>query len=519
MASGAAAPPTRALWPLRLLVVLFVAGTAAWHLWMAAKGYANYRAQHLGTALRYAEGPIDLLRPIIVGFNANDAPTALELPIWQAVAALLFKAFGTWTGWANLASLLFLVAGLWPLFQLARTYLGPRGAWWTLVCYAAQPNIVFLGGRGGTDGSCLTLTVWFMYFAERLIREGRWKWFVPAAVFGTLSAVTKAPFFFSAGLACATMLLVRREHRLRFWLMLIGVGVVATALFALWTRHTYQLAAQAEFPLVDVRFSAQTEEMTSAAWYFGDWKYRLDPRNWIRGGWRFVNLELGGAAMVGLLGAGFLVLRSGLAVHWFVAGVLTTLVFTHLVLQHGNYYLMFSPAVAMLFAAAIVRLEDAAQAFSRRRQLLFCGGAGIVLMLACVQALLAMDMVLVADPYPKRLAQIIREHTHASDKLLLQGGGWGGDMLIRTGRRGLCIWNTRFLEKPENLARIRELGFTKLVMMSESPLLAAVQQVDPGQAERKRASYRDAMSPVIADWPTLLETEDILIKMIPRASP
>ncbi|MDW8308189.1 MAG: glycosyltransferase family 39 protein [Verrucomicrobiales bacterium] len=510
---------TRPLWPLRLLVVCFVTCTAVWHLWSAAQGHTNYRAQHLGTALRYAEGRIDLLRPVIVGFNANEAPTALEFPIWQAAAALLFKAFGTWTGWANVASLLFLLAGLWPLFQLARRYLGERGAWWALVFFTAQPNIVLLGGRGGTDGSCLVLTLWFVYFAERLLRELRWKWFVGALVFGALSAVTKAPFFFAAGLALVFLLLAQRERRWGPWVALSSVGVLATATFAVWMRHAYGLAALAEFPLVDVRFSARTGDMTSAWWYFGDWSYRLDPRNWIKGAWRFTHLELGGAALVGLLGAGFLVLRGGLAVHWFAAGAVATLVFSHLVLHHGNYYLMFSPAVAMLFAAATLRLEDALQVGARVRELLFCSGAALVLALSCVQSLIVMEVGLEADPYPHRIARLIREHTNESDKLLVQGDGWGGGALIRAGRRGLSIWTTQFLEKPENLARIRELGFTKLVMISESPLLAAVQQINPGQAERKRQSYRDAMTPVVADWPTLIENEDILIKAIPAASP
>jgi len=42
-------------------------------------GHPQYRDIHLGTALEYAKGKIDILRPVIVGFNAtNSSATILE---------------------------------------------------------------------------------------------------------------------------------------------------------------------------------------------------------------------------------------------------------------------------------------------------------------------------------------------------------------------------------------------------------------------------------------------------------
>src|SRR2546425_5202805 len=94
------------------------------HMGNALLGKSFIRAQHLGTALEYAHGPINLLRPVIVGFNATGTPTVLELPLWQAAAALALKAAdSTWYGWANLVSLILFATGLWPLFQLARPYI------------------------------------------------------------------------------------------------------------------------------------------------------------------------------------------------------------------------------------------------------------------------------------------------------------------------------------------------------------------------------------------------------------
>ena len=105
----------------RLLIAaaaLCFALVAAFHLLSAKAGHPHYRDQHIGTALEYAKGRIDLLRPVVVGFNAADTPTPLELPVWQALAAVVFKMIGPWWGWANVVSLtILLMSGLMILPQ------------------------------------------------------------------------------------------------------------------------------------------------------------------------------------------------------------------------------------------------------------------------------------------------------------------------------------------------------------------------------------------------------------------
>ena len=515
--------PSRTPMPQRKLFLLAACGlfalTVVFHLGATQKGWRIYREQHLGTALEYARGKIDLLNPIVVGFNANSTPTPQELPVWQAATAVLFKAFGPWFGWANVASLLFALAALWPVFQLAKASAGERGAWWTLLFFLTQPLIFYLSGRGGTDGSCLTLTIWFVYFADRLVRTGHWQWFAPAAVFGALSAVTKAPFFFCAGLASFFLLLIHGRRSLTRWAMLAGVGLVALIIFMLWSRHTAVVVAQAEFPLVDLRLSGGSdggEFMKS--WYFGDLNYRLNPVNWMKGGWRFLTTQLGSFALVGLLG--WSLFRSGnrLGQVWMLAGCLTTLVFTHLVLHHHHYYLMFSPAVALLCGVAAERLE--ARLGPGRNVppgLVILLSAGI-LSLGTGQGLIGLKVTLDGDPYPKQVVALLRQHTAPEDKLLIQGGGWGGHLLFLSDRKGLSLWDTKLLEPPENLRRIQELGYTKLVMVSESPMLLAMQQTNPGQSDQKRDSYEAHITPVAQPWRTLFQTADVLIKEIPRAA-
>ena len=121
------------------LVLTLFALIVAFHLGSALLGRPLFLALHMGPALEYARGPIDLLRASVVGFNATGTPTAQEFPLWQAAAGLAFKATGsTWLGWANLVSLLLFATALRPFFRLARRSLGDRVAWWGTVVVAGR---------------------------------------------------------------------------------------------------------------------------------------------------------------------------------------------------------------------------------------------------------------------------------------------------------------------------------------------------------------------------------------------
>ena len=89
-------------------------------------------------------------------------------------------------------------------------------------------------------------------------------------------------------------------------------------------------------------------------------------------------------------------------------------------------------------------------------------------------------------------------------------------MLIRSGRDGLTIYMGRELKDPKTIQRLKELGYTKLVALSESPLLWALKKTDPGSVNLERESYKSELPDSVKDWPSEFETEDILIKSIPK---
>ena len=494
-----------------LVVAFFVAAACLFHMASARAGYPLYRDQHLGTALRYAQTKIDLLRPIIVGFNVSHTPTPQELPLWQAAAALVFKLCGTWFGWANVTSLFLFFTCLWPLYQVSSAYLGKRCAAWTLAFFLAQPIVFVYSGMAGTDGFSLASMVWFFYFAVRLLQRPNAFWWILTCVSGAISAMSKLPFFMAAGLTAFFLLLRFHGKSHRHWFLLASAGLVAGFVFAVWTRYTNSCYARAEFPLVDLRLS----NPQMVFWYFGNWHYRLSPGIWGKAGWRILNSCFGSLILVGLMGYALLCSkRSNVCRYWLLADALVTIIFSHLVLHHRHYYLMFSPAIAMLCAQAVADFEELVAPRVLSRDQLWVGAVAILLGLSLIQGLLGIKIVEEYDPYPNQIAAIIRKYTSESDRLLVRNGGWGGNEFLLTNREGLSIWGTEFLENPANLARIKELGYNKLVMISDSPLLWAIQMTNPGQARLARDTYQPYLTHVADGWKTLYQDEDVLIKEI-----
>ncbi|HEV2208625.1 MAG TPA: glycosyltransferase family 39 protein [Verrucomicrobiae bacterium] len=515
--TGHSPAPLPSLFPL---VLAFMALIACFHIGSALVGKPLFRAIHLGTALEYAHGPLNLLKPIIVGYNANGAPAAQELPLWQAAVGLAFKLFGTWYGWANVVTLLLFSTGLWPLFQLARRYAGDRAAWWCLIFFLCQPLIVLMAGMASTDGFCLMLSLWFLYFADRLVREGGLTSWLAATIFGALAAVSKLPFFMAAGLCSVGLLLLNGKRGWRPWLLLALSGASAAAVFAVWWRYTDSLLAQAQFPYIQLRLSASPY---TRYWFFGDWRLRLSPGPWIKGAWRFLHGTLGALPLAALLALALVRPGNRFAKLWLAASFIPVLIFTNVVLVHWHYYLMCCPAVALLCGATLAAGE-ARWAPALRSPWLAPSLLAIALLGSAIDGMIASKFAIHYDYFPSEVAGLLRQYSRPDDKIILYGGDWGGEELFRSGRQGVCVFQlasmpgteglVEMLSNTNDLAHLRAMGYTKLVLMSESRVRFAAVAVNPG-SHRRRALYPQTISPEVDRWPVLYRSEDVLIKQIP----
>ncbi len=487
-------------------------GIVAFQLIYAATGFSHYRDQHLGTALIYARDGIDLLRPVIVGFNANNAPTPQEFPLWQAAASLPMRWFGEWFGWANMVSLLFFATALYPVFKLGEALGGSNTGWWTVALLLAQPLIWVQAGSAGTDGLSFAAATWFFYCGYRALEKKRWWWTAATALTGALAATQKLPFMMAAGIALGLLLLLRHRRELSAWIAMGVSGIFAAVVFLVWTNYTDACLALAEFPFVDLRVSHNPDMVF---WYFGDWPYRLNPANWIRGGWRATNALFGSFILLAAPLLVFGLRRARVdAVVLLVGAVAVTLVFSQLVLQHQHYFLMYSLPLALLLAPTVETAWSSLSQAWKLPQLSLMALLVAGMLASTLQGLFGME-ALFRDPYHQSAAKRLEKLTSPEDRLLVVEGGWGGNYLFLSGRDGLSIWNTAFLEDSVNLQRLRSLGFNKLVLFRESPLLAALQQNNPGNEGYKRKSSDHAITDSARQWATLYEDEDMTIKQLP----
>lgn len=315
----------------------------------------------------------------------------------------------------------------------------------------------------------------------------------------------------AAGLAVAVEVLWENFRKPAVWGRLVCVVTFSAAALLLWTRYTDSWLEKALWPLVDLRVGHNPEMVF---WYFGDWAYRLSPAVWIKAIWRMANCLLGSFALGGVMVLGLCLRGNKEARAWLLWAALTTAVFSHLVLHHSHYYLMFSPAVALAMGGGWMWLMK--KCFQGEERVTAVGGAGLILITfaALFQGLIGMKVVQQFDPYQKRIAKLVLDNTKEEDKLLIIGGGWGGDVLFQAKRQGLSIWNTQFLEDSANLKKARELGFTKLVVVRESPLLVALQKTNPGGADYSGEPLSRFLSPIASRWPPLYEDEQLMIREI-----
>lgn len=295
-------------------------------------------------------------------------------------------------------------------------------------------------------------------------------------------------------------------------LRLALAGMVISAGFYFWQRYVNYCYTKAELPFVDLELS----NSETFKWFFGDLKYRLSPGVWTKGAWRALIALFGSFLLVALFLLSFLVKSSSrLGRWWLVGGTLTTFIFFHVVLHHHHYFLMFAPPVALLCAGVATRLETALIELAPGRQRYAILIVVFSLALSTVQGILGLHVGLFLDDYPYAMSKAIKQYTKETDKLVIQGGGWGGQLLFLADRKGLTVWDSKLLEDHNVYDRLRQLGFNKLVMVSETPLLTAIRHAHETSATMKRESYEAATTPIVKTLPTIFQNEDILIKELP----
>jgi len=130
------------------------------------------------------------------------------------------------------------------------------------------------------------------------------------------------------------------------------------------------------------------------------------------------------------------------------------------------------------------------------------------------QGMQAVHLNLFLDPHPNLCARLLKEHTAPTDKLVVWGGGLNIPFL-RAEREGLSILDFTSIQDPDQLARLKQLGYSRLVLMNTSPLLAAVNTASGVGGFRIKDLPRE-LPAVAQGWRVIFESPSILILEIPR---
>ena len=507
---------------LGFIAVVLAGALVFFELWMAAHGHSNERAQHLGGAVAYAKGHIDLLRPMLLGFTANGSPTPLEFPIWQACTAVLMKCFGLWHGWGNVVSLIFYLSSLWPLFDLCRRLGSARIGWWTVIFTLIQPLSWLVGAQAGGDSTAWAFAAWFIYAAFRMMTEGSWKWWLFSLCAGALSAVTKAPFFAAAGLTTFLWLWFYRRNSRRAWMFLGSAGIVSILFFLVWNVHCHRVYAEAVFSTMNLDPLDKSSGIHS--WYFETLSYRLHIANWLRGGWHLAFCVFGGFALI------FLVLVATRLKHachawlWLLGSAATAFIFPSLILEHLHYFLIFAPAIAWLCALGAAEIESKIRNVLPFSAILRTAVLLLTLGLSLIQALATAHFNAEFDPYPEQIGHLIDQHTGPKDKIVIWGMNWGDPFLFmeRQGFTGaLGLDGSDWINDPQKLNRLKQLGYTKIALVNLSPFTVALvsitthvhNQTDAGN--RKMVDLHEHIPAIARNWPTVYDSPQLLILQIP----
>lgn len=122
------------------------------------------------------------------------------------------------------------------------------------------------------------------------------------------------------------------------------------------------------------------------------------------------------------------------------------------------------------------------------------------------------------DTYENDVAQTLKQHTAPTDKLIVWGQVWG-EPFMRAERQGLTggftLRDTGWLNDARTLARLKELGYTKLVLVNPSPLTVALTAVT-GSHLSQTLDLPQFLPAAATNWPVAFNSTLVLIVEIPK---
>ncbi|HET7224446.1 MAG TPA: glycosyltransferase family 39 protein [Candidatus Eisenbacteria bacterium] len=353
--------------------------SASWAFVLAVLALLAVRAMHLTGPLddphswrqcdtvwmsrTFARHGIDVLHPQVCWLGGHRT-LIFELPLVEAITALLERAFGIADVWDRLVGLAFYLVATVYFHRIVRAVTGPRPARFATLAWLALPLSQFYSRAAHVDFAAVAFTHALVWHALQAVRRRSWWHALGAGVAGALGAMIKAPD-----------LLPLLPPLLLVWLAMPDVpnlarlalaGLVTTGGFAVWRHHVNAVNAAAP----DWSFlPGYYKEVNPWWWYFGNWGQRLERAAWVRLARRLAfDVATPFGAIVAVAGLTWRPWRNGgHAAHdapravpfllaWALGSALYLLVFFPLNVIHNYYQIPFVAPVALAIGLGIDRL-------------------------------------------------------------------------------------------------------------------------------------------------------------------
>lgn len=302
---------------------------------------------------------IDLLKPM-VAWKGEYRIHPFEFPVFEALAALMYKVFSPQLLVAKVVFFVLFGLGLYYLYRLILLLGGSvRKAWAALFLYAAMPMSLYYSVLPQIDFATTTFCIAAIYYLEKYLQQKHWMYLIGFGLSLAVAGVEKPPYLLSL-LPLAIYLLLSR-FQWKTLLNLILAALPAGVLSVAWIVYSQELIAQTpDFSFLP-DFSLKDH---NASWYFGTWEQRKELGNFrnllgrLEGGLSYPVTVL---ALAGIGLAATEPTQENKGWLWLLAGqALMVAVFYNLNLIHDYYQIPMVFAVAVLGGIALDRLYTGA---------------------------------------------------------------------------------------------------------------------------------------------------------------
>ena len=392
-----------------------------------------------------------------------------ELPVYQALVALLRLLGVPIDAGGRLVNFAFTVATLYPLWLVTRSLGLNRIAWLvTAVLYLGSPLYTFWGRSVMIESTAVFFAVFMVAMTARVMENGRWQAWLGAFAFAALAVLTKATTFPAYAFAAGILVLAKAWPGFRQAPGLAALKRPAAALAALVTALAVGLAWVSWTDQVKLAnpIGAYLTSAATAAFTLGMWAERFSVEFWGKAiATRTLPDIFGPGVILAIVGAAAALQsrRHRVAMITSLAAFLVPfLLFTHLHYVHSYY-----PTANALLAIVAVAIGIASIADRGQPLVAALVAVGILAtQIAYFQA--TYDRVIRADfrQSPEFIiAQAARRHIGRKDALLVLGRDWSSAIPYYSGRKSLAVpsWLAtplldRVLDDPEAFLGRRKLG-------------------------------------------------------------